>query len=309
MQGSTHCDSHRMRAPHGSNVHAKCRIRRVASNALCLDSESARTSRFFGCKVIAVRTPWGSDFDVARRREVVSPRAPDRRHTPWPPGSCRWAATASGRACGKSSASPGVPRGVDVVSAQRHRHRRRTPVRHRSRDAGVLGVRGRRQAGHHVLQSPASSPWRSRSFWTAAPAWRRSSACCKPRRRTSSVALKPNDLAQIVDFDSRVEIRQGFTGNQAELESAIRHTAAGGSTSLYNAIYIALRELRKIKAVSEEEVRRQALRLVLIAAVLLAASCSRRSPLPYGGAAMPSPNGCYVLVSDKEGLAGRAGST
>ena len=71
--------------------------------------------------------------------------------------------------------------------------------------------------------------------------------------------LKPNDLAQIVDFDSRVEIRQGFTGNQAELESAIRHTSAGGSTSLYNAIYIALRELRKIKAVTEEEVRRQAL--------------------------------------------------
>ena len=71
--------------------------------------------------------------------------------------------------------------------------------------------------------------------------------------------LKPNDLAQIIDFDSRVEIRQGFTGNQAELESAIRNTAAGGSTSLYNAIYIALRELRKIRAVSEEEVRRQAL--------------------------------------------------
>ena len=71
--------------------------------------------------------------------------------------------------------------------------------------------------------------------------------------------LKPNDLAQIIDFDSRVEIRQAFTGNQAELESAIRKTAAGGSTSLYNAIYIALRELRKVKAVSEEEVRRQAL--------------------------------------------------
>ena len=71
--------------------------------------------------------------------------------------------------------------------------------------------------------------------------------------------LRPNDLAQIIDFDSRVEVRQAFTGNQAELESAIRKTAAGGSTSLYNAIYIALRELRKVKAVSEEEVRRQAL--------------------------------------------------
>ena len=71
--------------------------------------------------------------------------------------------------------------------------------------------------------------------------------------------LKPVDLAQIIDFDSRVEIRQAFTANQAELEQAIQETAAGGSTSLHNAIYIALKELGKIKAQGEEDVRRQAL--------------------------------------------------
>ena len=71
--------------------------------------------------------------------------------------------------------------------------------------------------------------------------------------------LKPNDIAQVIDFDSRVEIRQGFTGNQTELQTAIEQTNAGGSTSLHNAIYIALKELRKVKAVSEEDVRRQAL--------------------------------------------------
>ena len=71
--------------------------------------------------------------------------------------------------------------------------------------------------------------------------------------------LKPNDIAQVIDFDSRVEIRQTFTGNQAELEGAIGKTAAGGSTSLHNAIYIALKELRKVRAVNEEDVRRQAL--------------------------------------------------
>jgi len=71
--------------------------------------------------------------------------------------------------------------------------------------------------------------------------------------------LKPNDIAQVIDFDSRVEIRQGFTGNQADLQNAIEQTNAGGSTSLHNAIYIALKELRKVKAVSEEDVRRQAL--------------------------------------------------
>jgi Ca-activated chloride channel homolog len=71
--------------------------------------------------------------------------------------------------------------------------------------------------------------------------------------------LKPKDLAQVVDFDSKVEVRQGFTENQQELDTAIQRVAAGGSTSLYNALYIALKELRKIRAVSEEEVRRQAL--------------------------------------------------
>ena len=71
--------------------------------------------------------------------------------------------------------------------------------------------------------------------------------------------LKPNDIAQVIDFDSRVDIRQGFTGNQADLDGAISRLSAGGSTSLHNAIYIALKELRKVRAVSEEDVRRQAL--------------------------------------------------
>ena len=71
--------------------------------------------------------------------------------------------------------------------------------------------------------------------------------------------LKPNDLAQIIDFDSRVAIRQAFTSNQAELEAAILQTASGGSTSLHNAIYVSLKELGKIKAQNEEDVRRQAL--------------------------------------------------
>ena len=71
--------------------------------------------------------------------------------------------------------------------------------------------------------------------------------------------LKPGDMAQIVDFDSRVEIRQPFTSKKEDLESAIMETAAGGSTSLHNAIYISLKELRKMRAQVEEDVRRQAL--------------------------------------------------
>jgi VWFA-related protein len=71
--------------------------------------------------------------------------------------------------------------------------------------------------------------------------------------------LKPNDIAQVIDFDSRVDVRQVFTGNQADLLTAIDRTAAGGSTSLHNAIYIALKELRKVRAVTEQDIRRQAL--------------------------------------------------
>jgi len=71
--------------------------------------------------------------------------------------------------------------------------------------------------------------------------------------------LKSNDLAQVIDFDSRVEIRQRFTANQTELQVAIQQTAAGGSTSLYNAIYISLKELAKMKTGGDEDVRRQAL--------------------------------------------------
>jgi len=71
--------------------------------------------------------------------------------------------------------------------------------------------------------------------------------------------LKTTDIAQVIDFDSRVEIRQAFTGNQQELAAAIDQMGAGGSTSLHNAVYIALKELRKIRAVNEEDIRRQAL--------------------------------------------------
>jgi Ca-activated chloride channel homolog len=71
--------------------------------------------------------------------------------------------------------------------------------------------------------------------------------------------LRPQDFAQVVDFDSRVEITQDFTNNVADLERAIRAATAGGSTSLHNAIYISLKELAKIKAKSQDDVRRRAI--------------------------------------------------
>lgn len=70
--------------------------------------------------------------------------------------------------------------------------------------------------------------------------------------------LRPEDLAEIIDFDSRVEILQPFTNSVDALEEAIRLTSAGGSTSLYNALYISLRELKKAP-LRVEDVRREAI--------------------------------------------------
>jgi Ca-activated chloride channel homolog len=58
--------------------------------------------------------------------------------------------------------------------------------------------------------------------------------------------LRSADLASIIDFDSTVKTAQAFTNNIPALEDAIRGTTAGGSTALYNAVYIALKELTKL---------------------------------------------------------------
>lgn len=86
--------------------------------------------------------------------------------------------------------------------------------------------------------------------------------------------LSPRDAAQIIDFDSQAKILQTFTGDHDALERAVRHTQAGGSTSLYNAIYTAISELKRSRATTAEEVRRQAI-------VLLSDGEDTSSIVPY----------------------------
>ena len=69
--------------------------------------------------------------------------------------------------------------------------------------------------------------------------------------------LRPGDTAQIVDFDSRVQVLQAFTGQRDALERAVWSVQAGGSTSLYNAIYIALRQLETLPAPAGDQIRRR----------------------------------------------------
>jgi Ca-activated chloride channel family protein len=74
--------------------------------------------------------------------------------------------------------------------------------------------------------------------------------------------LRPTDLGEVLGFDSRVVIMQKFTNNTADLEAAIRKTVAGGSTSLYNALYLSLKDLKKLPPKDENDIRREAIILL-----------------------------------------------
>lgn len=67
--------------------------------------------------------------------------------------------------------------------------------------------------------------------------------------------LKEEDIAQAVEFGSRARVLQAFTAEHDKLAKVIRMTQAGGTTSLYNALYIALKNLSRRRT----DIRRQAI--------------------------------------------------
>ena len=71
--------------------------------------------------------------------------------------------------------------------------------------------------------------------------------------------IKPGDVMEVIDFDAQVSILQPFTSDVAALERAIRQATVNGSTSLYNAIYISLKDLKKARAATTEDIRREAI--------------------------------------------------
>jgi Ca-activated chloride channel family protein len=116
--------------------------------------------------------------------------------------------------------------------------------------------------------------------------------------------LRAQDLAEIIDFDSRVNILAPFTNNVDLLEQAIRRTSAGGSTSIYNAIYIALKDLKKVIVKQPDEVRRQAI-------VVLSDGEDTSSLLPFEEVldlAKRSETAIYAIgLRDAEGAASSRG--
>ena len=58
-------------------------------------------------------------------------------------------------------------------------------------------------------------------------------------------SLKPGDQVQVVEFNDRVLTLADFTSDFDRVEQAIRQTEATGATSLYNAIYVSLKDLHR----------------------------------------------------------------
>lgn len=86
--------------------------------------------------------------------------------------------------------------------------------------------------------------------------------------------LRPIDAMEVIAFNSQVDVVQPLTNDVAALEKAIRGTSVNGSTSLYNAIYVSLKGLKRARAQSTEEIRRQAL-------VVLSDGDDTSSMMPY----------------------------
>jgi len=72
--------------------------------------------------------------------------------------------------------------------------------------------------------------------------------------------LRPQDVAQVVQFNDRATTLQSFTNDLGALEAAIRKTEASGPTALHNALYVALKDLMKDKKAAE--LRRRAVVLL-----------------------------------------------
>jgi Ca-activated chloride channel family protein len=74
-------------------------------------------------------------------------------------------------------------------------------------------------------------------------------------------SLRSGDRASVVEFRESVRIRQALTGDSSAVQAAIGAIVPSGSTSLYDALYIALKDLSKADR-GPQQVRREAIVLL-----------------------------------------------
>lgn len=70
-------------------------------------------------------------------------------------------------------------------------------------------------------------------------------------------ALRPKDVARVVQFNHRHTVVQDFTPDHALLEAAVRSIHPEGATGLYNAVYLSLKELARQPG--DGEIRKRAM--------------------------------------------------
>jgi VWFA-related protein len=63
--------------------------------------------------------------------------------------------------------------------------------------------------------------------------------------------LRPEDDAEVVQFNDRASVLQDFTSDHAALGAALQSTRASGPTALRNALYVALKDLNRRKETGE----------------------------------------------------------
>jgi Ca-activated chloride channel homolog len=71
-------------------------------------------------------------------------------------------------------------------------------------------------------------------------------------------SLRPEDRGTVIDVKGRATVPQALTGDIGEIEAGIRRTWSGGTTGLYDGLYVVLREFARERR-EHRDVRRQAL--------------------------------------------------
>jgi len=73
-------------------------------------------------------------------------------------------------------------------------------------------------------------------------------------------AMGPADTVEVIQFNDRASVLEPFTSDRPALERAIAATSASGATSLYTALYVALKDLARQRQTGE--LRRYAIALL-----------------------------------------------
>ena len=65
--------------------------------------------------------------------------------------------------------------------------------------------------------------------------------------REVSLALRPQDEMFLITFSDDIEMRQKFTRNPEDIQRALRGIRSGGETSVYDAVQLAIQEMRQAR--------------------------------------------------------------